>query len=274
MQTYSLVFLDIDGTLLDSNHQIMPQTKQMLTRLEKRGVPMILSSARSPGGVETVARQADLHSSIVCYGGSLILDAERAILADTGIPPETATAFKTFVLSHFRDIVVSAYIYDVWLVDDIGHPMVQREARISQCAPLAGELQSAVQTVSHVHKLLCIGDQQQITKLQREAGKAFPQLTLVRSGAVYLEVMPKGVSKQTAAECLQSYYQVSREEIVAFGDHFVDLELLRWAGMGVAMGNAPDEVKEASDWVTASNDEEGVYVALRRLKFHSARPIK
>ena len=82
MQTYSLVFLDIDGTLLDSSHKIMPKTKQILNRLEQRGSPIILCSARSPGGVETVERQAGLPSPIVCYGGSLVLTADRAILVD------------------------------------------------------------------------------------------------------------------------------------------------------------------------------------------------
>ena len=133
MQTYSLVFLDIDGTLLDSNHQVMPKTKQILNRLEKRGIPIILCSARSPGGVETVEKQAGIHGPIVCYGGSLILTSERSILADEGIRKETAAAFRQFVLKHFPEVVLNAYIYDVWLVDDVNHPVVQREARISQC---------------------------------------------------------------------------------------------------------------------------------------------
>lgn len=267
MQTYSLVFLDIDGTLLDSGHQIMPKTKQILNRLEQRGVPVILCSARSPGGVETVERQAGLHSPIVCYGGALILDGERSILSDTGIQSEVGVAFKRFVRERAPDMVVSAYIYDVWLVDNANHPAVQREARISQCTPLAGDLQSAVQTIPHIHKLLCIGAQQQITKLQSAAAEFFPDLTLVRSGATYLEVMPKDMSKRAAMEILQTYYNADREQIVAFGDHFVDLEMLRYAGLGVAMGNAPDEVKQAADRVTTSNDEEGIYIVLRHLKF-------
>lgn len=267
MQTYSLVFLDIDGTLLDSNHQVMPKTGQILNRLEKRGVPIILCSARSPGGVETVEKQVGLHSPIVCYGGSLILDTERSILSDTGIKSETAAAFKNFVRDCFPDIAVSAYIYDVWLVDDVNHPTVQREARISQCTPLAGNLQAAVQTIPHVHKLLSIGTQQQITKLQNTATERFPELTLVRSGPTYLEVMPKNISKRAAMEKLREHYNVDREKLVAFGDHFVDLEMLCYAGLGVAMGNAPEEVKQAANRITASNDEEGIYIVLRHLKF-------
>lgn len=267
MQTYSLVFLDIDGTLLDSRHQIMPKTQQILNRLEKRGIPIILCSARSPGGVEAVERQAGLHSPVVCYGGSLILDAERSILSDTGIPSETAVSFKQFVSNRFPEVVVSAYLYDVWLVDNSDHPIVQREERISQCTALAGDLRSAVQTMSHVHKLLCIGGQSQITDLQRVASNVFPELALVRSGAVYLEVMPKTISKQVALERLGSYYQVDPKSMVALGDHFVDMEMLRYAGLGVAMGNAPEEVKQAADRVTTSNDEEGIYLALKNLRF-------
>lgn len=267
MQTYSLVFLDIDGTLLDSNHQVMPQTKQILNRLEKRGVPIILCSARSPGGVETVEKQVDLHSPIVCYGGSLVLDTDRSILSDIGMKSETAVVFKRFVQKRFPDIVVSAYLYDVWLVDDANHPVIQREARISQCTPLAGTLQTAVQSTPHVHKLLSIGTQQQITKLQNTAAKSFPDLTLVRSGPTYLEVMPKEASKRAAVERLQEHYGAAGEAVVAFGDSFVDLDMLQYAGLGVAMGNAPEPVKEAANYVTASNDEEGIFLVLKNLKF-------
>ncbi len=270
MQTYSLVFLDIDGTLLDSNHQVMPKTKQILNRLEKRGIPIILCSARSPGGVETVEKQVGLHGPIVCYGGSLILTEDRSILSDKGIKKETAFSFKQFVLNHFSDIVVSSYLYDVWLVDDVNHPTVQREARISQCTPLAGSLQSASEKVPHVHKLLAISSQQQITKLQNMAAKEFPELTLVRSGPTYLEVMPREVSKRKAVERFQEYYQVSQAEIVAFGDSFVDLEMLQYAGLGVAMGNASEPVKEAASRTTVSNDEEGIYMVLKSLRFAPA----
>ena len=86
------------------------------------------------------------------------------------------------------------------------------------------------------------------------AAKKFPELTLVRSGPTYLEVMPQGVSKRKAVERLQEYYGVSQAEIVAFGDNFVDLDMLQYAGLGVAMENAPEPVKEAAAKITSSND--------------------
>ncbi len=266
-QTYSLVFLDIDGTLLDSGHNISPNTKGLLNRLERRGVPVILCSARYPGGVEFVVRQAELHSPIVCYGGALILDENRSILSDTGLEIQTAVRFKRFVDERFPALITSTYLYNVWLVDDAGNPVIQREADVIQCQPLSGSLETASQAMDHVHKLLCIGAPGEVLRLQREAAALFPEVELLSSGATYLEILPRGVSKCAAMQALQAHYRLGRESSVACGDHFVDLEMLRYAGLGIAMGNAPESVKEAADRVTASNDEEGVYIALKNLRF-------
>lgn len=269
MGTYSIVFLDIDGTLLNSQHQIMPQTKQLLNRLEKRGVPIILCSARSPRGVETVVKQAELHSPVVCYGGGLILDADRSILRDVGIESELAIRFKRFMSGYYPDVVVSAYLYDVWLVDDPKHPIIEQEARISKCTPVKGELTLAAQYATHVHKLLCISEPRKILEMQNAARQQFPELAFVRSGSTYLEVLPQGESKRTAVEALQAHYGLRQKETVACGDSFVDMDMISYAGLGVAMGNSPDQVKEAANRVTTSNDEEGIYIALKNLKFNA-----
>ena len=168
---------------------------------------------------------------------------------------------------YYPDLVCSAYLYDVWLVDDLTHPAVVREARISACTPVKGTLDLAAQSASHVHKLLCIGESKRILQLQNDATQQFPELVFVRSSPTYLEVMPQENSKRAAVETLQTYYGLSREETVACGDSFVDEGMIRYAGLGVAMGNSPAPVKEAADRVTASNDEEGIYIALKNLKF-------
>ncbi len=268
MDAYSVILMDIDGTLVDSNDRISDNTKHILRRLESRGIPVILCSARSPSGVELAVRQAGLERSpIVCYGGSLILDAGRSMIEDRGISGEDALAFKAFAAQEFPDITASAYMYDIWLVDTADDPNVRLVQERGQCTPLVGELRSALQSVSHVHKLMCMGPPDQLTGLQTAAAGQFPRLEFARSGAIYLEVLAKGVSKYTAMRRIQRYYGVEARQIAAFGDHYVDLEMLRHAGLGVAMGNAPEEVKAAAAMVTASNDEEGVYIALKRLRF-------
>ncbi len=100
-------------------------------------------------------------------------------------------------------------------------------------------------------------------KMAADAAQQFSKLAFVRSSPTYLEVMPLGSSKRAAVETLQAYYGLNREDTVTCGDSFVDEDMLRYAGLGIAMGNSPDQIKKAADRVTASNDEEGIYIALK-----------
>ena len=266
MRTYSIVFLDIDGTLLDSRHQVMPCTLNHLKYLHRRGIPIILCSARPPEGVNLVAGQVGLNSPMACYNGGLIFDEHSTILRDVGIDIPLAMDFKRFVSERFPDLVVSAYLYNVWLAEDPRHPLIVQEAEISGCTPLKGSLEQVASAASHVHKLLCMGDAMRIRALQKELPRYFPQLMALRSKPEYLEILSPESTKRSAAQVLLAHYGLEAEKAVAFGDSDVDVDMLQHCGLGVAMGNAPRQVKEAADFVTASNDEEGIYIALNGLR--------
>ena len=266
MRNYSIIFLDIDGTLLDSGHRIMPCTRDRLQYLHRRGVPIILCSARPPEGVKLVARQIGLRGPMACYNGGLIFDENSTILRDVGISIELALDFRRFVAERFPDLVVSAYLYDVWLAEDPHHPLILQEAEISGCTPLKSSLEKAAAAASHIHKLLCIGDAMRVRALQKELAQHFPQLMALRSKSTYLEILPRESTKRSAAEALLDHYGLEPERAVAFGDSDVDIDMLQYCGFGVAMGNAPKQVQEAADYVTASNDHEGVYIALNSLR--------
>lgn len=266
MRTYSIVFLDVDGTLLDSRHQVMPCTHNRLQYLHGRGVPIVLCSARPPEGVNQVARQIGLNGPVACYNGGLIFDENSTILRDVGIDIRLAMDFKRFVSERFPELVVSAYLYNVWLAEDPQHPIILQETEISRCMPLQGSLEQVASAVSHIHKLLCMGDAMRIRALQNEVSRYFPQLMALRSKATYLEILPLESTKRSAAQVLLGHYGLCAEEAVAFGDSDVDADMLQYCGLGVAMGNAPRQVKEAADFVTASNDEEGIYIALNSLR--------
>ena len=266
MCTYSTVFLDIDGTLLNSRHQIMPCTRSHLEYLQGRGIPIVLCSARPPEGVTLVAEQAGLQGPVACYNGGLIFDENHTILRDVGIDIQTAMDFKRFVSEQFPDLVVSAYLYNVWLAEDPQHPLIEQEAEITGFLPLEGTLEQLASAASHVHKLLCIGDAIRIRALELETRKRFPQLMALRSKATYLEILSPESTKGSAAQVLLEHFGLSPKQAVAFGDSDVDVDMLKYCGLGVAMGNAPRSLKEAADYVTASNDEEGVYIALNSLR--------
>ena len=271
MSTYSIIFLDVDGTLLDSRHQVMPCTQSRLKHLHGRGVPIVLCSARPPEGVNLVADQVELYGPRACYNGGLIYDEHSAILRDVGIDVRTAIEFRRFVAERFPELVVSAYLYNIWLTENPRHPIIRQEAAISGCAPLMGSLEQVADAAPHVHKMLCIGDPAQIRALQNELRQHFPGLAALRSKATYLEILPLESTKGSAAKVLLEHYGLSPKEAVAFGDSDVDVDLLQYCGLGVAMGNAPRQVKEQADYVTASNDEEGVYIALNSLRLKAPK---
>ena len=266
MCTYSIVFLDIDGTLLDSHHQVMPCTLNQLKHLHKEGIPIILCSARPPSGVHLVSGQMGLNSPMACYNGGLVFDEKGTILRDVGIDIQQAMEFKRFVSERFPDVVVNAYLYNVWMVEDPQHPMILREAEITQSTPLKGSLEMVAASATHVHKLLCMGEPVRIRALQKEIPKCFPELMALRSKPEYLEILSPESTKQSATQVLLNHYGVEAKRAVAFGDSDVDVDMLKYCGLGVAMGNAPRSVKEAADFVTASNDQEGVYIALNSLR--------
>ena len=267
MRTYSIVFLDIDGTLLDSKQQVMPCTHDRLQYLHQRGVPIILCSARPPKGVNLVAGQAGVQGPVACHNGGLIIDEDHTILRDVGIDIQLAMEVRRFAAEHFPELVVSTYLYNVWMTEDPQHPVILQEAEISGCTPLRGSLEQIAFAATHVHKLLCMGDAMRIRALQNELQQRFPQLMALRSKSTYLEILPAESTKGSAAKALLDHYGLSPEQAVAFGDSDVDVDMLQYCGFGVAMGNAPRQVKEAADYVTASNDEEGIYIALNTLRF-------
>ena len=274
MRTYSIVFLDIDGTLLNSRHQVMPCTRDLLKVLHGQGVPIVLCSARPPEGVNLVAEQIGLTGPRACYNGGLIFDENSAILRDVGIDISLAMEFRRFVRQRFPEVVVSAYLYNIWLAEDPRHPLIRQEAEISGCAPLMGTAEQVAGAVPHIHKLLCMGDAMQIRALQKAAKEQFPQLMALRSKATYLEIIPQESTKGSAALALLDHYGLSAQQAVAFGDSDVDVDMLQCCGLGVAMGNSPRQVREAADHVTASNDEEGVYIALNALRLKAPGKAK
>jgi len=109
-----------------------------------------------------------------------------------------------------------------------------------------------------------MGPPEAINSLESELKNNHPDITVYKSKPTYLEIMAQNVLKSSAIAILIKARGVVKEEIVAIGDNYNDIDMLRFAGLGVAMGNAPDEVKSAADIVTLSNDEDGLKVVLEK----------
>ena len=255
---YKIVFSDIDGTLLNSQHQISANTKQAIQRIVAKGIPFILVSARPPSAMTVYTQQLN-SDLLISYGGALILDEQSAPIYSVTLT-EADLAKLNEKLTACGALSVNYYSYYQWFANDLKSPWVINESQITQLQP-----QQTPKELPPIHKMLLMGEAATIETLEKQLQTEFPHLYIHRSKATYLEVMNQQASKANAVRFIHRQLNIKQEETVAFGDNFNDLDMLEYAGLGVAMANAPLEIQQRADYVTASNDEEGIAQVLNLL---------
>ena len=157
------------------------------------------------------------------------------------------------------------------MTDRVSHPKIVREAEITGCSPVECELENLSAPVNCVHKILCIGQHDQLEKIAKRKTEDYPDMDFAFSKDDYLEIVSGKASKGNAVRKVCGYYNIPLKEAAACGDGMVDLSMLKEAGLGIAMGNSPEALKLAADQVTLSNEKDGVYFALQGLSFKTGK---
>lgn len=267
---YKIVFSDIDGTLLNSNHQISRGTLDSVLALKEKGVPFILVSARMPHGILPLQEELRINEPIICFSGALVLgavqtDGTRKVLLNKTLNPSDVRDIYTLILEQFPLISFSAYNKENWFVTSLNDEWVIQEQKIAGTPPQPFNFADDIHPA--MNKLLCMGSPQAIDSLETELKKHHPEITIYKSKPTYLEIMAHEVQKSSAMMSLLESYHVTKQEIIAIGDNYNDIDMIRFAGLGAAMGNSPDEVKAAADIITISNDEDGVKDVIEKYFF-------
>lgn len=257
MKEYKAIFSDIDGTLLTSKHEVSKETKECLKKLKERKTPFILVSARMPKSINKIRKEIEIDSPIICYSGGLIVDNNKYIF-DIGIDISKAVEIKKYINKNWNDISISCYSYDNWIVDKIENKWVNEEMNITQIKPIEGNIINICGNKEGIHKILCIGNKDDIEEIRKKLIKEYKDLSIYKSKDNYLEIMSKQVSKSKAIEFLCNEMDINIKDIIAIGDNFNDADMIKTAGKGIAMGNAPDDVKVISNEITDTNDNDGV----------------
>ena len=264
---YKIVFSDIDGTLLNHDRELSPNTISTIKNLKDR-LPFVLISARMPAAMRHL--QADLEikeQPIICYNGGLILVDGKAI-SSTEIPLNTLENLSDF--NKKMNCHLSLYNSDEWYVPQYD----QWAAREENNTKVKPELRSNREVISEwkkdnkgAHKIMAMGDEAHIDKIKDYLSENFPgELHLYRSKPTYLEIANKKISKLTAIKfLLKNHFNLTPEQSIAFGDNYNDVEMIKGVGMGVAVGNARKEVLEVANIVTQSGKEDGVANSLKEL---------
>ena len=257
---YRLIALDIDGTLTNSKKELTPHTRYALIEAQNKGKKVILASGRHPVGIKQLAHDLMLDR----YGGYIMaFNGGKIINCETG---ETVVS-KVFPIEYVPDIVsvlkdsnitINTYddkrIISVNKVND--YTDVEKDILKTEMV-VVDDFISAIRF--DINKILLAGEPDEIDKYQEIFSKRYDGLLDVfKSAPYFLEMMPFGVTKGSMLPMLLEKLDVKREELVAFGDHYNDMTMIGYAGFGVAMGNAVQDLKKIADYVCETNDDDGV----------------
>ncbi len=265
--TYKLICSDIDGTLLDKNRELSVFTIQEIQRVFP--IPFVLISSRMPKAMRHLQSQlGNVGTPIIAYNGGLVLHNNQ-VLHSAFI--ENAVLETVIQLCEKTAIHLSLYQQDEWFVPSMDF-WALREAENTKVTPVVKSSKSVLSQWKNegkgAHKIMCMGNETEIDFLYKTLENLFSnEIMLYRSKPTYIEISHCSVSKKTAIEVLLNscYTNISMKNIVAFGDNYNDIEMLKAVGLGVAVANAIEEVLQISNKITDTNKNDGVAKMLQEL---------
>lgn len=268
-----LVATDIDDTLLRTDKTITPRTRQMLTRAQNAGLPVVLATARPPRTLRTVAEDVGIGGLAIACNGAMIFDLDRGVLDEAAImyhaPIPPAVAHQ--VIHRLRaalPAVACAWEAGLRFGCEPAYERLRPSAR-QQGAWRADALDLADTPLTKLMALhpTLTGDAL-LAEVRAVAGEG---VVCTHSGMPLVEISAAGVDKATGLAALCDLQAVPQAAVVACGDMPTDLPMLRWAGVGIAVANAHPDLLAEADAITAGNDDDGVALALAAI-LHTRPP--
>ena len=257
---YKMIVLDLDGTLTNNKKEITPRTKEALMKAQAKGVKIVLASGRPTYGIMPLAEELELKKNggfILAFNGGKIIDCSdcRTIfeqkLDETLVPLLYHAAKKA-------GMQILTYQGEGIAATDKNDKYVQEEARINKM-PVEEYDDFLQQLVYPVNKCLIVGDPAPLHQLEIKLKKELEgRMDVYRSADYFLECVPLGIDKARSLDRLITTLGITKEEVIACGDGYNDLSMINFAGLGVAMSNAADDIKAQADYVTLSNEEDGI----------------
>lgn len=262
---YQLVCSDIDGTLLNKDRALAKETIEQVQRIAP--IPFVLISSRMPKAMRHLQTEFENTTTpLIAYNGGLVLDNEK-VLHSTEI--DNTVLEKTIEKCLNTSIHLSLYHADEWYVPCMDY-WAKREENNTKVTP---EILSNIEVLQKwrneekgAHKIMCMGDENEIDTLYNALEEEFSnKIMLYRSKETYIEISHKAISKKTAIDTLieNCYPTLTMDNVVAFGDNYNDVEMLKAVGLGVAVANANVEVLKVANAVTDTNKNNGVAKAIK-----------
>ena len=260
-----LIALDLDGTLLTDKKQISPYTKQVVLKAKEEGHIVVISTGRPHRASINFYHELGLDTPMVNFNGALIHHPTNRNWDALHNPMPIRTAHK--IIDACYDLQVNnilAEVMDDVYLDSYDSRIIDFFDQIDTDPPyVIGSLKQKLE--EDPTSILIYPEENQVDQLRSHLDQYHAEIIEHRKwGAPWniIEIIKKGMNKAVGLQKIAYYFGIPEERIIAFGDEDNDLEMIDYAGVGVAMGNAIDELKSISKHVTASNEEDGIGVFL------------
>lgn len=268
---YKIIALDVDGTLVRDSGDLSPIVRDALIRAQRDyNIRVVLASGRPTLGLLSLADELELarySGYIMPYNGGRIYSARALSAPVLTHSLDDAWISELYQMTRLHGASILSYSDAELLSEDIDSPYVQKEVAITKMP--TRKLESFVNDVPRdLTKCLAVGGAECIAALESIARAQFVgRVDAFRSNPHFLELVPAGVNKGASLTYLLEKLDFDKSELIAVGDSFNDIEMIQLAGLGVAMANAHETVKQCADYVTVSNEEDGVAHLLSKYVF-------
>ncbi len=256
---YKLVVLDIDGTLVTSEKKVTDKTREYIKKASDMGVKFIIASGRAPSGILQIAKEIELENIggyILAFNGGTCINCEdMSKLYANFINKEHIKKVYDFAKS--KNVPLVTYKDEILYTPNDTTEYIDLEARINNLKIV--KTKNFIDEVNFdVPKFILTDNKEKIAEIVEEAKVTFPDFEVFTSEPFFLEISPKNIHKATGIEQVIEILGIKREEVIAIGDGLNDYTMIEYAGLGVAMGNAQKPILDIADYITLSNDEDGV----------------
>ncbi|MBE5781574.1 MAG: HAD family phosphatase [Clostridiales bacterium] len=251
---YRLLALDIDGTLLNSKRELTPKVRDAIQRAVDAGVTVLLATGRMYRAMYKINEDLGLSAPCMVYGGAQIVKDSKPIYE---CPIDSATAKEFLDWAHEIGMHTQVYLFD----DFVYEKENQYSKEYGETFGFPGVEFPNLRQMHTIltPKILCIGEPEQVNEWEKMANERFgDRLRLSRSKPKFLEVNNPAASKGVALDQLAKSLGLTAENCIAMGDATLDLPMIEYAGLGVAMENADDYTKSKADYICPSCDDDGV----------------
>ena len=268
---YRAIALDLDGTLTNHDKEVTPITRQALMRAQKDGAHIILASGRPTYGIAPIADHLEIdkyNGYVLSYNGGKIVNWQtKEELYSNHLPNNVIPILYNYAKE--KDYALLGYAGKEIITEMPDDKYVKEESRINKME--IRKVDNLLESLeSNPTKLLMTGDASLMIKAEEELAEIVGnRMDVFRSAPFFIELVPKGIDKAQSLNRLLEHIGLSTNDMIAFGDGYNDLSMLKLAGVGVAMANAVPEVRAEADFITKSNEEDGVAFAIEKFCYEA-----